>query len=215
MKEQFLFKLTSLIFWLYIRFTAFTSSIIWKNREIPERFRKNNKPYILAFWHNRQFFLCYSEMKTNLSVIMSASKDGEYIARIAKMFKVTPIRGSSSKGGVAALKKMLVTLRKNNNVGITPDGPRGPKYSIQPGIIHLAKKTGVPVIPVSCNARRQKIFNSWDNYQVPYPFNKIIVAYSEPLYLSPDIDNEEASILIKDALHKVTNETDIFFKNNR
>lgn len=192
-----------------IRLVGLTSKITYVRPEILEDFRTQKKPFILAFWHNRQFFLAYPKSHHGISVLVSQSKDGEYIARAVKNLGIKSIRGSSSRGGVKALTDMMRILKKGGELAITPDGPRGPIFEVQPGVVHIAQKTGVPIIPGCCSYARKKIFRSWDLYQVPSPFNKIVVGYGTPLYLEENEPLETASKRIKKALDELTQETDL------
>lgn len=188
------------IFWIYIWLVAITSKIRIINKENSDSMRNSGANLIFAFWHNRQFFLCFPERYSNVSILISKSKDGEFISRAINFFGIKTIRGSSSKGGIKALIEMHKTLKAGQVIGLTPDGPRGPVYKVQPGIVHLAQKSNLPIIPVSFSAKRKKIFNSWDKYQIPYPFNEIIVIYGSPLTIHEDDTMEMASIKIKTAL---------------
>ncbi len=192
-----------------IRLVGLTSKINYIRPEILEDFLFQKKPFILAFWHNRQFFLAYPKAHHGISVLVSQSKDGEYIARAVKNLGINSIRGSSSRGGVKALTDMMRILRKGGKLAITPDGPRGPIFEVQPGVIHIAQKTGVAIIPACCSYARKKIFKSWDLYQVPSPFNKIFVSYGTPLYFSKEETFETASQRIKKALDELTQQTDL------
>lgn len=193
----------------YIRLVGFTSKIVFLRPEILKDFLSQKKPFIFAFWHNRQFFLGYPKMHNGVSVLVSQSEDGEFIARSVKHLGIKSIRGSSTRGGVKALAEMIRTLKKGGNLAITPDGPKGPVFEVQPGVVHIAQKTGAAIIPLCCSYARKKIFNSWDLYQIPSPFNSIVVGYGTPIYLSEDEPLETASQKIKKALDTLTGETDL------
>lgn len=198
--NKLIFYITGIICSFYIFFVAFTSRVRIFGAEIRDKLKKEGKNYILAFWHNRQFFLGYPEKYNNVSVLVSQSDDGEYISMSVNFLGIKTIRGSSTRGGARALVEMLRTLKSGKVVAITPDGPRGPLYEVQPGIVHLAKKTGFPVVPLSYSSKRKKIFSSWDLYQIPYPFNDIAVTYGEPVYVLWDESDEYAAEKIKKAI---------------
>lgn len=192
----------------YIRLVGLTSKILFRRPEILGEFLAQKKPFIFAFWHNRQFFLGYPKTHNGVSVLVSQSEDGEFIARSVKYLGIKSIRGSSTRGGVKALAEMIRTLKKGGNLAITPDGPKGPIFEVQPGVVHIAQKTGVAIIPLCCSYAHKKIFRSWDLYQIPSPFNTIVVGYGTPLYLSEEESIETASQRIKKALDDLTQETD-------
>lgn len=202
--KQSSFTLAAFLCWLYIKFVALTSRIINIGMEIPGRLAAEKRGFIYAIWHNRQFFMTYPVRNTGYYALISRSEDGEYIDRIFRLFGIFSVRGSTSKGGARALVRIIRLIESGKAVAITPDGPRGPVYEVQPGIIMAAKKTGCPVIPVSCALIKKIEFSSWDKYQFPLPFNKIAVKFGEPFYISSDENNSQASLKIKEQLDKVT-----------
>ena len=130
-------------------------------------------PVIFAFWHNRQGFLLFPYRKhKKLSVLVSLSKDGEYIARALPKFNMTAIRGSTTRGGASAFRGLLAKAREGFSLALTPDGPRGPVYHASQGVLALARKTGFPVVPVGVYATHKFSVNSWDKFQVMLPFGK-------------------------------------------
>ena len=206
--KEIKFTLIALLCSGYIRLVGLTSKILFLRPEILKDFLDQKKPFIFAFWHNRQFFLGYPKIHNGVSVLASQSADGEFIARSVQYLGIKSIRGSSTRGGAKALVEMIRALKKGGNLAITPDGPRGPIFEIQPGVVHIAQKTGVAIIPLCCSYARKKIFNSWDLYQIPSPFNKIVVGYGAPISISEEESVENASLKIKKALDDLTLETD-------
>jgi len=138
-----------------------------------------------------------------VKVLISQSKDGELIARTLQFFGIHTIRGSSTRGGARALVQMIRVIRKGGIVAISPDGPRGPAEEIQQGILHVGQKTGCPIIPLAYDAKRKKIFNSWDRFYLPYPFNTVSIGYGEPLYLNKEESFQESGERLKQAMVKV------------
>ncbi|MBN2144975.1 MAG: lysophospholipid acyltransferase family protein [Candidatus Aureabacteria bacterium] len=203
--NHFFENLISFFCWLYIHLVAITSTIKVVGSQKDTDFLKQKKPFIYAFWHNRQFFLTYLRKNIPVHVLVSQSKDGEYITRTMKYFGLKTVRGSSSKGGVSALIQLIRLLRSGHILGITPDGPRGPAREVQPGIIHLAQKTGYPIIPISYDARRKKVFKSWDEFIVPYPFNQIVYSVGEPILINKEENITASAVRIKNAINEVSN----------
>jgi lysophospholipid acyltransferase (LPLAT)-like uncharacterized protein len=149
---------------------------------------------IWVFWHNRIFGMArglrgpYRGGKA--VVLTSASKDGEILARVVGSFGLRAARGSSSRRGSRALRELTKWIDGGYNVVVTPDGPRGPRYVLAPGVIFLAQKTGLPIVPVHLNYDRYWTLKSWDRFMIPKPFSRVrvVVASPEriPAVLAPD-----------------------------
>jgi len=118
------------------------------------------------------------------------------------------IRGSSSRGGAQALLALREVLKTGDRVGFTPDGPRGPLQEVQPGVLFLAQKAGVPIVPVAYGARSAWVFGSWDRFLVPTPLNRIVMMYGEPLRVAPHDSLEERAVALQQALNIVTASAD-------
>jgi len=142
--------------------------------------REKTEKRIYCFWHNRFLGLAYTQRKKNVGIMISSHFDGEIIARIVSRMGYQPLRGSSTKGGAVGLLSML----KNDEVwylAITADGPRGPKGVVKPGVIYLASKSGLPIVPVSCNSTNKWVLSSWDQFEIPKPFAKVAVTLGKPI----------------------------------
>jgi lysophospholipid acyltransferase (LPLAT)-like uncharacterized protein len=144
--------------------------------------------------------------------IVSQSEDGEIIARILEKQGQEPIRGSTTRGGIRALAKQIRRLEESVRPGaVIPDGPQGPRFKAQPGVIVLAKKTGYPIVPVSYSAKKIKIFNSWDRFILPYPFTRCLAVYGEPIYVPKDVDSDGVNMYrlrLEQDLCRITFEAD-------
>jgi len=158
-----------------------------------ERLRTGNA-VIGAFWHYAFLFLFYHFRMYRAAVMVSASKDGEYIARLAQLMGSRPVRGSSHRGGVKALREMIELLHQGHNGAIVADGSQGPARQAQPGCILMASRSGQPVFPVAWAAKHVLIFNSWDRTVVPLPFTTIVVRYGEPLWVEPKISADQVEV---------------------
>ena len=165
---------------------------------------KVEKPVIFAVWHNR-LALCLSlhrqflkelGKKRKLAAMVSASKDGAILARVLERFGVQPIRGSSSRRGRQALKEMTSHAKKGYDLAITPDGPRGPCYEAQSGVIWLAQLSGFPIVPVTFNLSSKYTFKSWDRFQAPLPFCRCDVFMAPPIEIPRKISDEERAELL-------------------
>ncbi len=173
------------------------------NYETEQRLRRAGEP-ILAFWHSQLFFFVYYYRDQAIPVIMSRSADGEILARVANSLGFFPVRGSSSRGGMAAFREVVRLLKEGRGTGFAPDGPRGPRCLVQPGIIELARASGRPILPASFAARRRVVFNSWDRFVLPLPFSRVVVIYGEPLEVRPDDDGEAARLALEEQLIAIT-----------
>lgn len=140
--------------------------------------------------------------------LVSKSKDGELIAKVCRSFGIEAVRGSSSRRGAEAVLALRALLDVGDRVGFTPDGPRGPLHSIQPGVLFLAQKTGVPIVPVAYGAKSAWMFGSWDRFIVPKPFNRICMVYGEPLFVNSQDDLKQKAEVLKQRLEEVTAQAD-------
>jgi lysophospholipid acyltransferase (LPLAT)-like uncharacterized protein len=153
-----------------------------------------NQPVIFAIWHNRLLMLPRvfdPTFPTRQSYgLISASRDGDLIAKFIERSGYGTIRGSSSRKGVIALRQLVDTLAADGNVLVTPDGPRGPVYQASQGIVFLAQKSGAPVVPIHMEYSRCSRLKSWDRFVVPWPFAKLRAIFGAPLII-PAIDSAE------------------------
>lgn len=145
---------------------------------------------IVPFWHYSIFYIFYHVRNFPAVALVSASRDGEFIARIAQKLRFGTVRGSSNKQGVQALKKLLKAMKAGKHVGIVADGSQGPPRKMQPGTIYLASKTGSLILPMVWAANKYITFNSWDKTVLPIPFSKIVVRYGKPINIPGKLDNK-------------------------
>ncbi len=197
---------------LYIRLVRNTGSWSVEGAGIPAGFWDKGEPFILAFWHGRIMMMpyCWPRKKT-IRMLISQHRDGQFIARTVAHFGIYTVAGSSSKGGSAALRSMLRSLKQGECVGITPDGPRGPRMRASDGIVHVARMSGVPVIPCGFSARRRKVLGSWDRFTVASPFSTGVFVWGEPVRVPANATPEqleEARLAIEAGLTHVTQSAD-------
>jgi lysophospholipid acyltransferase (LPLAT)-like uncharacterized protein len=150
-------------------------------------------PVIYTLWHNRIFTIPPIWWRTGGNfrqsvVLTSASHDGSMLAHAMKVFGLGAIRGSSSRRGVAALVGMKRALREGLDVCITPDGPRGPRYQFQPGVIKLAESAGVPIVPIHATYSAAWRLKTWDRFVIPKPFSRVKVVFDQLLFVAPGLD---------------------------
>jgi len=175
----------------------------------------NSRRFIFAFWHSRILLINYLYQGWDAAVLVSQSKDGEFIARVVRRQGHEPIRGSTTRGGLRALSQMIKSLKeKRRPAGMIPDGPQGPRFKVQPGIIMLAKKTGFPIIPVTYSASRVKVFNSWDRFILPIPFARCRVIYGDPVSVPAKADpatTSDCRLRLERELCRITADADHFY----
>lgn len=141
---------------------------------------------IWVLWHNRLLGPIPRHVRKNIGVVISQSRDGEMISRVVEPFGYKALRGSSSRGGAAALRGVLRHSKDGNIVAFTPDGPRGPRYTVHPGVAYAAQRTGLYVMPMGVSSSKKKVFGSWDRFQMPLPFSRIQLVYGKPLLYSEE-----------------------------
>jgi lysophospholipid acyltransferase (LPLAT)-like uncharacterized protein len=161
---------------------------VYVQRHFERRVWQGEKPVLLAFWHGRMLYFVhlYHRHRMRFTVLVSHSQDGEFISQVLRQFGVHATRGSSSRGGARGLLEIVRRVHHGYHIAFTPDGPRGPRYQVQPGIVAVAKQTGAPILPVTYNAQWKKVLRSWDGFVVPLPFSRVVVVYDEPIYVPPD-----------------------------
>ncbi|TGL53334.1 DUF374 domain-containing protein [Leptospira meyeri] len=192
MKRRFLVWFLPLIVVWFQRLIGFTSRFRFLTNEHYEELFKNKKPFIYSIWHTNVLYSPFLHRGKNVAVLISESKDGDYINQVVHRFGNTSVRGSSSKGGSKALKAVIQHLKKGLPAAFTPDGPRGPAFIVQPGIIAAAQVTQVPIVPFHYECSRQWILErAWDKHRVPKPFTTFVVSYGEPISVPRDLNEEE------------------------
>ncbi len=173
----------------FIRFCG----LFWRVRiEDPEGRLASPNPWILVLWHNRVLAtpLAYRKWFSHRRgvVLTSPSGDGEVLARTVAAFGMGAVRGSSSRRGARALRELTGVLKEGRDVIITPDGPRGPRYQVAPGVVALAAMTGVEVLPIDIEIRGYFELGSWDRFRVPWPWGMITLRMREPINVPRKVD---------------------------
>lgn len=148
-------------------------------------------PPIWTFWHEQIFLSAIYFRHRRIAVMVSKSKDGEYISRILNRFGIGTIRGSSTRGGTRALVQMKRSMDEGRAMAFTVDGPKGPCREAKPGPVYLAKLSGGQIVPYHIQARRYWTLRTWDRLQVPKPFTKALLIIGEPILVSPRADEAE------------------------
>lgn len=161
---------------------------------------------IYAFWHGRILLAALRHLNSGVCLPISRHRDGEYVARMATHIGARPIRGSSTRGGARALLA-LVRAAEGADIAVTPDGPRGPAYVVQPGIVHLARLAGRPIIAGGLEVSRAWVAPSWDEFTVPMPFCRLGVCGGRPIHVPSDADDDAVETVrarLERDLHRLT-----------
>ena len=159
---------------------------------------KHPKPVIFAIWHNRiittalvwKWILRLTKQDRKMAAIISASRDGGFLARVFELFEVRPVRGSSSRRGAQAIRELVSAAEEGLDLAVTPDGPRGPRYVAHPGVIAMAQHTGSPILPATTNYGWKITLKSWDRFQIPLPFGTCTVRFGPVIRVPKDADEE-------------------------
>ncbi len=196
---------------LIIKLLGSTLRIEISGRQNVGQARKIAGNVIYVFWHGRLLLLTYLHRNEGINVLVSTHQDGEYIARIISELGFRTVRGSTTRGATKAVLNLLEVGARKQDIGITPDGPRGPRECCQAGAIYLAKKTGLPVIPVGVSHRPSLVLSSWDRFMIPLPFAKCAVVYGQARVYDRSVSEEsiqEAKLDLERDLKAVTREAD-------
>lgn len=184
-----------------------------RNKENIEKLRRENKNFIIAFWHGTMLLPWFLHRNERIAALISKSKDGDLLAKLLRKWNYQVIRGSSSSGGDVALKIMIDYAKNNNSIAITPDGPRGPAKKIKAGAVVTAKRSGLPLVLIGTGYKRKRLLKNWDQFQVPAFFTRAKIVYSEPVYINSDLDYNSTSGMIKfceDRLNELQTEAERF-----
>ncbi len=182
----------TLVYWasLLLRIWFATCRITVIGREIEHRYARLEDKVVVGTWHRGALFLVWYYRWLRPMVMFSRSRDGDLIAGYAENLGVRTARGSSSRGGTTALRAMLRHLHAPGprKVATVLDGPRGPRFRVQPGMLQLARNAAVPFLPVVMSAAPAiTLTRTWDRTLIPLPFSRVVVVYGEPLTIGAEI----------------------------
>lgn len=198
MKNYFKFKVIPFILYLVVKIIYFTNKKVFHHPKL-----KDGESFIFVAWHgdllSQPINYFSNRPNGNVRTMISQSKDGEIIAKVYSLFGINSIRGSSSKGATKALLSTIKEIKSGSDVALTPDGPRGPRFSVADGVIAIAQKSGARIIVLNSKPSCYWQFKSWDKFVLPKPFGKIDFYMSEPFDIN-NLEFEEARSFIKDKM---------------
>lgn len=199
----------------FIRLVRATGRWTIAGEEIPETFRRDGKPFILAFWHGRLMMMPYCWRRTDLvKMLISDHRDGRLISGTVRHFDIESVVGSTSRGGAQAMRNLIRLLRDGGVVGITPDGPRGPRMRVGEGTIAVARLSGAPIIPATFASSRRRVLESWDRFILALPFSRGVFLWGEPIEIPRDADDaasERYRLALEEAMNALAARADAMF----
>ena len=200
-----------------LKIISWTYKIRVMNPDIEKDILKRGQIPIYASWHQRFFpGIVFFATRKPISIMISQSRDGELISKVANVLGWHPVRGSSSKGGGQALKDIKKLVGRGYKIGHIVDGPRGPLGVVKPGLLVIAQASGMPIVPTIISTEKKWVFNSWDRFMVPKPFSRVIIRFSDEIHIPRKLqgdDFEEKRLFIEETLKELYVETDAIWSN--
>jgi lysophospholipid acyltransferase (LPLAT)-like uncharacterized protein len=165
--------------------------------DLHQEFFMGTRQFIGVTWHRASIFFCYYYGPFHPMLMFSQSSDGDYLAQFARKCGVIPVRGSSTRGGERGLIQMIRSFQRGNRICSTVlDGPQGPRFKAKKGLLLLAKKTGLPLLPVMWSSRNAlTLEKTWDKTTIPRPFSEVVITYGNPLYVPKECTEFEMEAL--------------------
>jgi lysophospholipid acyltransferase (LPLAT)-like uncharacterized protein len=208
-------RLAAALIVFLVRLTAATIRFRFEDRSGFFQGASSPGRFIFALWHNRlalsaimyQRYVRKFEPQRRMAGLVSASRDGGLLAQILENFGIVPIRGSSSRRGGQALVELLSCAEGGYDLAITPDGPRGPRYEAQEGVVATAQVTGLPIVPVSYHLSWKIRLNSWDGFQIPLPFARCEITTGKAMVIPREISDDQRETfrkLLEQSLKEIT-----------
>lgn len=219
MKNKYVAITVSVIFALLARLMYFTYRFRWHGMENIRAAEEKSGNYIYSFWHQDIFACLQSQTWRSYVIMVSQNRSADPIAVSGRIFGHKVVRGSSAsrgrdKGGKQAKSNMVELLKAGNSGASSVDGPRGPFHVVKPGIVQMARDTGLPIIPFTAIGTRNWQFGSWDKARLPKPFTRINVYYGEPVWVPADTQGDAFADIQKRVADIAIALEEKHFKNN-
>lgn len=142
--------------------------------------RQANRPHVFLLWHEALLPLLWQHRNQGVAIVVSEARDGQYLSDVATSLGYRTVRGSSTRGGARALLGAVRELRTSGAVAFTPDGPRGPRRELKPGVVAAAQRGGGVIVPIHAEADRAWRLHSWDRFMIPKPLARVRIIYGRP-----------------------------------
>lgn len=205
--------LISLVGSIYILTVYKTSKVNLKNRKKIENLLERKESFIYSFWHD-QLLMCPLTWQSNSSikVLISKHRDGDIIAQLISNLGFEAIRGSThktnkikNKGGLLSARKMIKSLKNGISIGISPDGPKGPRHKVSDGILSISRLSKSVILPVGIGFKKKWVLNTWDKFIIPKPFNEITVVWGDPISaITNEKNNHQFKIKLENKMNNLT-----------
>lgn len=210
--SSFIRRLAGFFIAQYVRLIWLTNKWEHLDKEYPDPYWHQNKPVIACFWHGRLLMLFKAWFGNHkLHMLISSHPDGEIIARTTQNFGYGWIAGSSTRGGRQAFLKIVKTLKGGESVGITPDGPRGPRCQVTLGVIQMARLAEAAILPISYSSTRGIFMKSWDRFFLPLPFGKGVIIYGPLVKVANSSkSDEDLRQELENSLRNITQKADLY-----
>ena len=205
--------LISLVGSIYILTVYKTSKVNLKNRKKIENLLERKESFIYSFWHD-QLLMCPLTWQSNSSikVLISKHRDGDIIAQLISNLGFEAIRGSThktnkikNKGGLLSARKMIKSLKNGISIGISPDGPKGPRHKVSDGILSISRLSKSVILPVGIGFKKKWVLNTWDKFIIPKPFNEITVVWGDPISaITNEKNNHQFKIKLESKMNNLT-----------
>ena len=205
--------LISLIGSIYVLTVYKTSKVNLKNRKKIENLLERKESFIYSFWHD-QLLMCPLTWQSNSSikVLISKHRDGDIIAQLISNLGYEAIRGSThktnkikNKGGLLSARKMIKSLKNGISIGISPDGPKGPRHKVSEGILSISRLSKSVILPVGIGFKKKWVLNTWDKFIIPKPFNEITVVWGDPISaITNEKNNHQFKIKLESKMNNLT-----------
>ena len=202
-------RMASKILPYLMRFSYYTTR--WKviGEEIPNSYHKSGKPFIVCLWHDRLMLApCVWKWKKPLHVLASSHRDGRLIAKVVESFSMPVVYGSTGKKGMAAAKNLIKLVRSGEYVAIIPDGPRGPRHKLAPGVVAISRLSNADILVYSFAVKRYRRLDSWDRFIISWPFNRGVMVWGKPITPQElkSMSEEEAVAMVESRINEASKE---------
>lgn len=196
---------------VYVRLLYLTVRIEHVGRESLLEARRQAGAVVLSVWHSRLVMIPTIHRDADLTVLVSTHGDGRRLGRLFRTLGFDLAFGSSTRGGALGMREALRAASRGHAIGLAPDGPRGPRRVAKPGVVALARLSGLPILPVAFSSRPSRRLKSWDRMLIPFPFGRGVIVYGEAIHVPRHADAAEQArllSLVDQALDRVTDEAD-------
>ena len=200
-----------------VKCLSFTHRVKIVDPDNERRLIDQGKGLIYISWHQRFFpGITFFALRKPIAIMISQSKDGEFISHIVKILGWEPVRGSSTRGGREALNRLNELALSGYRIGHIVDGPKGPFGVVKPGLLKIAQATGLPIVPTITSAQKRWVINSWDRFMIPKLFSRVIIRFGTPIHVPADIDEEgfeRMRLDIQSKLEHLYGDTDLIWED--